>query len=187
MIMEDRSDALGRSFFCNIVVNNTNSVFMPLSNFERMIQLADEVFATRSDPAQLDVNEDVLEHLRRIHPATVSEYDDGNGPVAWILLIPTTPELMNRFIGGDISEKELYELTPLDIKYEALYLCSAMVLEEYRRKGIAKRLTLSAIEAIRKDHPIKSLFVWTFSHEGLLCAEALARLTSLPLQRRMNT
>jgi ribosomal protein S18 acetylase RimI-like enzyme len=159
---------------------------MPLSNFERMIQLADEVFATKSDPNQLDINEEVLDHLRRIHPATVSEYDDGNGPVAWILLIPTTHELMNQFIKGMISEKELYELTPLHTKYEALYLCSAMVLEEYRRKGIAKQLTITALESIRSDHPIKSLFVWTFSKEGLLGAEALARLTSLSLQRRIE-
>jgi len=159
---------------------------MPLSNFERMIQLADEVFATKSDPNQLDINEEVLDHLRKIHPATVSEYDDGHGPVAWILLIPTTVELMNQFIKGIISEKVLYELTPLGTKYEAVYLCSAMVLGEYRRKGIAKQLTLAALEAIRKDHPIKSLFVWTFSKEGLLGAEALARLTSLPLQSRIE-
>ncbi len=151
-----------------------------------MIMLADEAFATKSDPNQLDINEAVLDHLRKIHPATVSEYDDGKGPVAWILLIPTTTELMNQFIEGAISEKELYEMTPLNIKYEALYLCSAMVLEEYRRKGIAKQLTLRAVEAIRKDHPIKSLFVWTFSKEGLMGAETLARLTSLPLQRRIE-
>jgi GNAT superfamily N-acetyltransferase len=159
---------------------------MSLTNFERMIELADEVFATKSDPNQLDINEEVLDHLRRIHPATVSEFDDGNGPVAWILLIPTTTELMNLFIQGTISEKELYELTPLNTKYEALYLCSAMVLEEYRRKGIAKRLTLKALEAICKDHPIKSLFVWTFSKEGLLSAEALARETAIPLFQRSD-
>ena len=151
-----------------------------------MIQLANKVFVTKSDPNQLDINEDVLDHLRKIHPATVSEYDDGLGPVAWILLIPTTVELMNQFIKGIISEKELYELTPLGTKYEAVYLCSAMVLEEYRRKGIAKQLTLAALESIRKDHPIKSLFVWTFSKEGLLGAEALARLTFLPLQSRIE-
>jgi GNAT superfamily N-acetyltransferase len=157
---------------------------MPLTNFERMIQLADEVFSSRKDINQLDVNEEVLEHLRRIHPATVSEFDDGSGPVAWLLLIPTTLELMNLFLSGRISERELYKLTPLDTRYETLYLCSAMVLEEYRRKGITKKLALHAIASIRKDHPIKALFVWTFSQEGRLVSEALARALSLPLYRR---
>jgi ribosomal protein S18 acetylase RimI-like enzyme len=159
---------------------------MSLSNFERMIQLAEEVFAAKEDPDQLDVNQEVLERLDRIHPATVSEYDDGNGPVAWVLLIPTTLDLMNRFLENAISEKELFDLTPLDTTYEALYLCSAMVLEEYRRKGIAKQLALNAIESIQKTHPFKALFVWAFSNEGDLGSEALARLTSLPLYKRLK-
>lgn len=151
-----------------------------------MIQLAEEVFATKNDPNQLDVNQEVIERLQRIHPATVSEYDDGNGPVAWVLVIPTTLDLMNRFLENKISEKELFDLTPLDTTYEALYLCSAMVLEEYRRKGITKQLALNAIENIRKDHPLKSLFVWAFSKEGDSASETIARLASLPLHKRLK-
>ena len=95
---------------------------MTLSNFERLIQLADEVFAVKSDPSQLDVNTEVLERLHQIHPATVSAHDDGNGPVAWVLLIPTTLDLMNRFLENKISEKELFYLTPLDATFEVIYL-----------------------------------------------------------------
>jgi len=157
---------------------------MPLSNFERMMQLADEVFATKNDPDQLDVNQDVIERLLRIHPATVSEQDDGNGPVAWVLVIPTTTGLMNRFLGYKLSEKELFDLTPTGIKYDALYLCSALVLNEYRRQGIVKRLTLKAIESIKKDHPVKSLFVWAFSQEGDKAADSIAAQASLPLKKR---
>lgn len=158
---------------------------MGTSNFERMIQLADDVFAVKNDPDQLDVNQDVLDQLRRIHPATVSEFDDGHGPVAWVLLIPTTLGLMDQFLSHNISEKELYEQTPLDAAYEAIYLCSAMVLEEYRRKGIARQLTLKAIDNIRKDHPIKTLFVWSFTSEGDLTADTISQMTSLPLLKRV--
>ena len=157
---------------------------MASSNQERMIQLAEDVFAARTDPNQLDVNNRVIEHLQKIHPATMSEYDDGNGPVAWILGIPTTLELMNKFLEHKISEKELYELTPLNTKYEAVYLCSALVLEEYRGKGIAKKLAIEAIERIKKDHPIKALFVWAFSKEGEALAEKVAGITQLPLKKR---
>jgi GNAT superfamily N-acetyltransferase len=157
---------------------------MPISNFERLIQLADEVFAVKSDPTQLDVNQKVLERLHKIHPATVSEYDDGNGPVAWVLLIPTTLDLMNRFLETEISEEALFELTPLNAKYEAIYLCSALVLEEYRRKGITKQLCINAIESIRKEHPLNAAFVWAFSKEGDRAAETIARLAGLPLFKR---
>jgi GNAT superfamily N-acetyltransferase len=157
---------------------------MSISNLERLIQLADEVFAVKNDPSQLDVNPEVLARLHQIHPATVSDYDDGNGPVAWVLVIPTTLEIMNRFLKNEISEKELFELTPPDSTYEAVYLCSALVLEEYRRQGISKQLALKAIESIQRDHFIKALFVWAFSPEGDLATESIASTAALPLFKR---
>jgi len=159
---------------------------MTSNNLERLIKLADEVFAVRNDPEQLNVNSAVIERLMKIHPSSISEYNDGNGPVAWVLLIPTTHDLMQRFLKKELSEKELFDLTPTGIKYDALYLCSALVLEEYRRKGITKQLILTAIENIRKDHHLKSLFVWPFTKEGDLTANAIARLTSLPLYKRLK-
>jgi len=157
---------------------------MALSNFERLIQLSDEVFSSRVDPDQLNVNENVMEHLQLIHPDTISEYDDGNGPVCWILCIPTTLDLMNQFIDKKISERELYEQTPLNIKYEAIYMCSALLLEEFRGKGIAQTLGLKAIENIKKDHSIKALFFWSFSKEGEKLAKKASDLMGLPLYKR---
>ena len=157
---------------------------MALSNFQRMIQLSDEVFSSRTDPDQLNVNENVMEHLQLIHPNTISEYDDGNGPVCWILCIPTTLDLMTQFINKEISERELYELTPLNTKYEAIYLCSALLLEEFRGKGIAQRLGINAIENIKIAHSIKALFFWSFSKEGEKLADKVAGLMGLPLYKR---
>ena len=132
----------------------------------------------------ININQVVIDRLRMLHPATISEYDDGNGPVAWIILIPTTLDLMRSFVQGNISEKDLFAMTMPGKQYDAIYLCSAMVLKEYRRKGFAKRLTLAAIDAIRKDHPIQALFVWAFSKAGDLGSENMAVLTSLPLYKR---
>jgi len=157
---------------------------MALSNFERMIQLSDQVFSSRTDPDQLNVNEDVMEHLQLIHPSTISEYDNGKGPVCWVLCIPTTLDLMNRFMDQKISERELYELTPLHTKYEAIYLCSALLLEEFRGKGIATGITVEAVETIRADHDIKALFMWAFSKEGEKLAQKLSGLMNLPLYKR---
>lgn len=150
-----------------------------------MIQLAEEAFAVRKDPEQLDVDESVINHLLEMHPATVSEFDD-SGPAVWILLIPTTTELMQQFLNKEISEKQLYEKTPVGIKYNSVYLCSAMVLSEYRRKGIAKRLTIEAITNICKEHPVRNLFVWPFSNEGNALAEEIAKQCNLPLLKRIK-
>ena len=157
---------------------------MTISNFERLVQLADEVFAVKSDPSQIDVNAEVLERLYKLHPATVSTFDDGNGPVAWVLLIPTTLDLMNRFLEKRISEKELFDLTPIEAKYDAVYLCSALVLEEFRRKGITKQLALTAIDNLCEMHQLKAVFVWAFTPEGDSAAETIANLAKLPLYKR---
>jgi len=93
---------------------------------------------------------------------------------------------MNRFLEKEISEKELFEFTPEKSSYDAIYLCSALVLEEYRRRGITKQLSLKAIENIRKDNPVKALFVWAFSKEGDSASETIAQLTSLPLFKRLK-
>ena len=157
---------------------------MAISNYERLIQLSDEVFSSRTDPDQLNVNENVMEHLQLIHPDTLSEFDDGKGPVCWLLCIPTKLDLMTKFINKTISERELYELTPLNAKYEAIYLCSALLLEEFRGKGIAQNLAIKAIESIRIDHPIEALFFWSFSKEGERLAEKVSQLIGLPLYKR---
>jgi hypothetical protein len=154
------------------------------SNYERLIALADEVFAVRQDPEQLDVNEEVIEKLQSIHPATLSDKDFGDGPVLWILLIPTTTDLMNKFIHQEINEKELYELTEPNQRYDAVYLCSALVLEEYRHRGYAQEITIKAIEEIRKQHPIKALYYWPFTEGGLRTAQAIAKKLNLPLYER---
>jgi hypothetical protein len=157
---------------------------MALSNFERMMALVESSFDTKNDPNQLDVNEDVMSKLFQLHPNALIEKDDGDGPFIWIILIPTTNELMQLFLENQITEAELFEKTPIGATYESIYLCSAMTLEEFRKKGTTKKLCLEAIENMRKENPITSLFVWSFSKEGESLAEKIATETGLMLFKK---
>ncbi|MGZ3899186.1 MAG: hypothetical protein ACXVO9_13390 [Bacteroidia bacterium] len=156
----------------------------PKPNFSRMMKVIDEVFATRKDPDQLQVTPQQLKKLEKIHPATLSELSDDNGPLIWVLVIPTTTNVMREFVKGNISEKELLERTNPGDSYECIYLCSASTLPEIRSKGKTKKLCLEAINAIRKDHPVKTLFVWPFTREGNALAETLAKECGLKLLKR---
>jgi ribosomal protein S18 acetylase RimI-like enzyme len=151
-----------------------------------MIRLAEETFEARNDPDQLDVDDQVIRRLQSLHPATLTERIEGDGPVAWILLIPTTRETMELFVNGVIGERELLERTRPGEQAEAIYLCSALVLPEFRKKGYARELTLKVIEAIRRDFPIRYLYVWPFSEQGLRLAQRLAEECRLPLSTRPN-
>jgi hypothetical protein len=154
------------------------------SNFTRMMQIIDEVFSTREDPDQLQVDEKVIERLAEIHLATLSEFDDGNGPAVWVLIIPTMKELMEKFIHAKISEQELFDATKPGMKYDCVYLCSATVLPEYRRKGTALKMTVDAVKKIMDDFPVKKLFVWPFSEEGKKLALRVGEECNLEVEFR---
>lgn len=149
-----------------------------------MIALAGEFFKTKNDPDQISVNKRSIAKLRRIHPATMMEERERRGPFAWMLVLPTTRDLMEKFNAGKINEKELLRKTPLTGKYDSLYLCSALVLPEYRGKGIARNLAIEAARTIMRDHPIEALFYWPFSEAGKRLANAVAEEIGLPLYRR---
>jgi len=149
-----------------------------------MIRLADQFFEVKSDPAQISVNEETMEMLAKIHPRTMGEKTNENGPIAWILVIPTTRSVMEDFIAKKINEKELLARTPLNGQYKALYLCSALVLPEFRGMGLAKNLLLGSITEIRKVHPLEALFYWSFSPEGKGLATSIAKEVGLPLFQR---
>lgn len=157
---------------------------MEKSNFERLIELADEAFDYRSDPDQIEVTDEQREKLLALHPATMTAYNTPQGPAAWLMMIPTTYAVMEQFLKGDITEKQLLEVTNPGDKFEAIYLCSALVLEEYRRKGITEQLTLDAIAAMSKAHDIKALYVWPFSQGGDKLAEKAAARVGLSLYKR---
>jgi hypothetical protein len=151
-------------------------------NFSRMLELIDETFATRQDPGQIQVTQEQMKKLQNIHPATLSELNNEDGPLIWVLLIPTTRSIMDDFLRGKISETKLLKNTKppsnrpgiVDQEYDCLYLCSATALPEARKKGDTKKLCLKAIKSISKDHKIKTLFVWPFSKEGEELAKSIA-------------
>ena len=154
------------------------------NNLERMIQLAQEFFDVKNDPSQISVTEETMEKLRKIHPDTLNEKASKDGPVAWVLLLPTTNELMKQFLRNRISEQQLLEKTPVGGTYDAIYLCSALVLPEYRGKGLARKLIYRGIRFMRNQHPVKCLFFWAFSIEGSRLAASVAKELDLPLYER---
>jgi hypothetical protein len=157
-----------------------------MSNLDRMIALAGEVFDAKNDPEQISVTDEDVERLRALHPSSMTQEATEDGPIAWVLVFPTTHELMERFLRKEISERELLWQTPVGGILSAVYLCSALVLPEYRGKGVAKELTVNAVQSIQRDHPIKELFVWPFNEIGEQAAKSVARETGLPIRVRMN-
>jgi hypothetical protein len=154
-------------------------------NFKRMIALAEKFFDVKNDPDQISVDEETRTRLLAIHPNTMSEVRNDDGPIVWILVIPTTMDIMEQFLARNINEQALLQKTSPGDRYEAVYLCSALVLPEHRGKGLAKQSAVQAVKEIQKQHSIKQLFAWTFSQEGEKLAISIARELELPLRFRV--
>lgn len=154
-------------------------------NHHRMFELIDETFATRTDPGQLQVTKEDQAKLLAIHPSTMLEKADENGPLIWVLLVPTTREIMQQFLSGAISERQILKKTQPGQSYDCIYLCSVTTLPEARGKGDTRKLVLAGIAEIRQQHAIRFLFVWPFTTAGEQLADALARETGLDLLRKI--
>lgn len=157
---------------------------MPTDNFTRMIHLADEFFETKNDPSQLSIDEQVMKRLHGIHPATMGEIANEQGPVAWTIVLPTSAAAMELFLMKEIGEQELMERAEKEKQFESIYLCSALVLPEQRGRGLARQLIDDSIRSIVNDHPIRTLYYWAFSTEGDALARSASRTFNLPLRKR---
>lgn len=135
--------------------------------FEKMRVIAERFFHTADDPDQIPINEKSAEKLFKIHSkGLIVKLGEKGEPIAWVVAIPTTRELEEQFLKGEITEKELFDKTQPGDNYESLYLCAAFVLPEYRGRGLAKELLMEAIREIGKDIKNPELFAWIYSPEG---------------------
>ena len=150
-------------------------------NLKRLLELVDDVFATRNDPTQIAFTEADMKKMESLHDGCLQEAANEDGPISWVAVIPTSLELMHRFIRGEVTERQLFDATEESTPQQAVYLCSAIVLPEHRRSGIAFDLSVRSIRNIQEDRHIEAAFVWPFSDEGENLAQKVASFCSLPL------
>jgi hypothetical protein len=153
-------------------------------NEARMYELIDDVFDTQNDSTQLRFSENDIEKLISLSPHTLQEAANEDGPYAWISVFPTSLDLMNQFLSEQINERQLFDLTNKEDNNEVVYLCSAIVLPEFRNQGLALKLTIQAIEALQLSYPIRVALVWPFSDNGFRLAEKAAEACGLSLRAR---
>ena len=82
--------------------------------FEKMFGIAEKFYGTSLDPDQIPINSESLKKLQKISPYCFNCALDGNhNPVSWVVCIPTTKSLMGDFISNKITEKQMFDQTPI--------------------------------------------------------------------------
>lgn len=139
----------------------------------QMMTLAEDTFGTRDDPDQMPVTQESAEKLNLLTPDWLAYKVDPTGKLkAFAVVTPTTREIAERFLAGEITEREILELTTPQERYSALYLCSAITVPEYQRQGLATDLFKELIAGISLTDDAL-LFAWTFNEGGTALAKRL--------------
>ncbi|MBN2142091.1 hypothetical protein JW711_02055 [Candidatus Woesearchaeota archaeon] len=142
---------------------------------EQAMHQAEKYFKTAEDQDQIQVSMDSWKRIEALNPDALAYRLAHNGTLqGWALTIPTTRELMERFLAKQMSEKELLLQTKPQDSYDALYLAAAFVLPECRRQGMALELLKESIEKA-PTLPGAKLFAWGYSEEGKALAKKLGR------------
>ncbi len=78
-----------------------------------MLEMVHSFFDMKNDPDQLQVSQQVQEHLQQLHHACLTEVANEDGPILWLLMFPTTSALMDSFLKNEINEQQLFDQTEL--------------------------------------------------------------------------
>lgn len=151
---------------------------------KRTMEVAEEFFGTQNDPSQIPINFDSYNKLIKLWPGAFA-YELGikGEPISWAVVIPTSHDLMNKFLKKEISEKQLLEHSAPAKIYDCLYLCSAFTLPDFRCKGLALKLLLQLIKAAPLT-PDAALFAWPTINEGENILKRIEEITRQEVLRR---
>ena len=142
---------------------------------EKTLEIAEKFYGTSSDPEQIPITKDSFVRLMSIHQEAIKlETDGDDNPISWVVVVPTSKENMELFLENKVNEKELFDKAVDEKSFEALYLCSAFTIPEYRGMGYAKKLLMDAINEFASEKSVE-LYAWVYSKEGESLIKALIK------------
>jgi hypothetical protein len=131
-----------------------------------MCDLAVKLFGTDEDPTQADPNLENSKALISVDPHSYVYAEEDGHTMGWSCVLPTSKRNMELFLSGKITEKQLFEYSMANHSFEELYLIAAIVLPEYRKKGLASCMMESQILYFKKAHGISDLYAFTLTEDG---------------------
>lgn len=151
-------------------------------------RIAEGYFKTANDPEQAHITVKRARWLWRDCPECINIIKSDNMVVGSTLVLPCTTELMELFISKKINEEQLFDSIQKTVDYgsmQAIYLCSAVLIPGFRRKGLASQGLERSVRKMMAKTKIKPvLFYWAYSKEGGFLAEKVAGNLGLELKKR---
>lgn len=161
-----------------------NPVEVTEEQLSRLVKFVETFFKTGLDPAQIPATVETYRRLLELDPHCVAlRADKGGNIVSYAAVLPTTDELAKKFLSHEITEREMFEATPVQTVPESLYLMAVAVAEDFRGKGDVFGMMKEIISHFKDRNPDVGLFVWEFSEEGKRFVSLLEQRYGLSVTR----
>ena len=72
-----------------------------------MHDLSEQFFGTENDPDQMPISMESFEKLQRLHLKTIVYKLENGEPISWVVVVPTTITLMEKFLQVFLEEVEM--------------------------------------------------------------------------------
>jgi len=145
------------------------------SILKAILEISEEFFHTKDDPRQIPTTMEASKKILDLCPGAFSYKIENGVPVSWVIVIPTQKEVAEKFLRGELNERELLENTKKESVYDALYLQIVFTVPEFRGKGLPILLFEKAIfEAPISENAL--FFAWAYSKEGKALVQKLSRI-----------
>ncbi len=153
---------------------------------KQAMEAAEKYFGTAEDPEQIPVSDESRQKLGALSPDwDVIAVDEHNQIVGWAVTVPTTLELMEKFLKKEISERELLDYTKPQENYSALYISTFFVSPEHRRKGYATKIFEEMLRRFDYQNKKQTLFAWIYSKDGEELIKSIATKFNLEIKVRV--
>ena len=151
-------------------------------------RLAEEYFGMNTDSNQIPASMENVKWINKNIPDCVNVIKNDGKIIGFTFIVPGNKKIMNDFLDEKINENELFEMVKSNISYDnfyTIYLCSAFIKNEFRRKNLALNGFIKSIDKLLgkvKKKPI--LFIWAYTKEGERLGEKIAKITKLKLKKK---
>jgi hypothetical protein len=169
--------------------SDTNDI--TLKDIDITSKISEDFFGMQKDPEQFQATEENKKYIFKHMQSFLNIIKNDGTIVGYSFLVPSTKEIMNSFVKGNITEADLFnkvkELKLTELNFETLYLCSAIIKKEHQLKGLALSGSVRLIESLIKKRGIQpALFFWAYSKEGAIVAKKVAKALNLNLVKKAD-
>lgn len=152
-------------------------------------KLAEEYFEMEDDPDQIPATSGNRDWVFNNIPECLNVIRNDGEIIGYTFIIPSSRELMERFIDEEITDNEMFEEIK-KLKFydgiDAVYLCASFIKPEFRGRGLAVKGRAKSIKKIieKRGRDDLVLYFWSYSEEGKKSCLRVAEELGLEIKER---